>query len=198
MIRSENIQQSIDFQTYVNLMETAAAGGSTKGTLLSAENIAFTKLNLQRMHRLDKTITLLPELTSLLSKLTKDYLWLVITESWCGDAAQNIPVLHSIEKICPRISLKFLLRDEHLEIMDQYLTNGSRAIPKLICMEKQNLKEVFVWGPRPAKVQEIALKLISQKVSSDEKALAVQKWYNKDKTISIQEELLNIIKEHLV
>jgi hypothetical protein len=196
MIRSETIQNAMDYPTYFSLMENLVAEGRTSGLDQSGRYIAFTKLNLQRMQRLDKTIILLPELVSEVSKLKSEFVCLILTETWCGDAAQTVPIFRSLEKIAPHLQLKFLLRDEHLDIMDQYLTNGSRSIPKLICFNKQSGKELFTWGPRPAELQEIAHKLIQQKVSPDEKALIIQKWYNTDKTLSVQKELLQLIQLH--
>ena len=79
--------------------------------------------------------------------------WLVITEGWCGDAAQNIPVIAKIAENAPNIELRLILRDEHPEVMDAYLTNQARSIPKLICVRKNDLEEVGLWGPRPEPFQ---------------------------------------------
>ena len=62
----------------------------------------------------------------------ENWIWLILTEAWCGDAAQNIPTIEKIARENDRIKTLYLLRDENLELMDKYLTGGARAIPKLI------------------------------------------------------------------
>jgi len=168
--------------------------GKTTGPNQSENYINYAKLNLARMHRLNKTVVLMDELKSELKKITKKYVWLAITEGWCGDAAQNIPIFNFIEKENPNIELRLILRDENLDLMDKYLTNGGRSIPILICFEKETLNEIFVWGPRPKEVQKLTEELIKQKVALDDKVLAVQQWYNNDKTLTLQNEFLELIK----
>ncbi|MFC3041419.1 thioredoxin family protein [Virgibacillus xinjiangensis] len=78
---------------------------------------------------------------------------IVLTEDWCGDAMMNIPVLLKLAEVAD-IDVRMLLRDQNLELMDEYLTNGtSRSIPIFIFID-ENGKEVAVWGPRAAKVQQ--------------------------------------------
>ncbi|MFD2922762.1 thioredoxin family protein [Halobacillus naozhouensis] len=77
---------------------------------------------------------------------------IVITEDWCGDAMLNVPIYLRIAE-AGGIETRFLKRDENLELMDQYLTNGkSRSIPKIIVINK-NGGEIFNWGPRAPKLQ---------------------------------------------
>ena len=152
------------------------------------------------MHRVEKTTVLLPELLKAISELKDEYVWLVLTEGWCGDASQNLPVMNLIAQANTNIRLKLLLRDEHTDLMDLYLTNGARAIPKLICLKKNSssdsatFSDKFVWGPRPAALQEIVLKLKKEGVSLEEKGVITQNWYNHDKTHSLQGELLSLIQ----
>ncbi len=77
---------------------------------------------------------------------------IVITEDWCGDAMMNTPVLlHLAEK--SDMEVRMLMRDDNLELMDQYLTDGkSRSIPIVIFID-ENGEEVTHWGPRSEFVQ---------------------------------------------
>lgn len=193
------ISKSINYAEYCNLLETLMANGKTTGHDQSESYINYAKLNLARMRRLNKTVILTEDIKNELQKITKKYIWLVITEGWCGDAAQNIPVFYYIEKENPNIELRLILRDENLELMDRYLTNGGRSIPKLICLEKDSTAstgyiEKFVWGPRPVAVQNLTQQLLQQNVTKDEKSLAIQHWYNNDKTLTLQNEFLQLIK----
>ena len=189
------ISKSITYNEYCNLLETLMKEGKTTGTNQSESYLNYAKLNLVRMQRLNKTVVLTEELKAELKKITKKYTWLVITEGWCGDAAQNIPALHVMEKENSNIELRLILRDENLELMDRYLTNGGRAIPKLICLEKESMQEVFIWGPRPEETQKIVLDLVERKVTLEEKSLILQKWYNNDKTLTLQNEFIELLKK---
>lgn len=196
MITRQLLENAMSYSEYRTLLETLMAQGKTTGSDQSETYLHYAKINLQRMQRLEKTVVIEEDLKMALSELKSSYFLLAITEGWCGDAAQNIPVLHAVEKACPNIELKLILRDEHLDVMDQYLTEGARSIPKVICVEKTGLKECFVWGPRPAAIQEIVLQLKKDNKTLEEKGLITQNWYNADKTKSMQQELLNLI-QHL-
>ena len=160
------------------------------------ELLDYTKLNLQRMKRQDKTISLRPEVTAALEKLSRNLNWVVITEGWCGDAAQNVPTLAKIaEASGGKINLEFVVRDQNLELMDQYLTNGGRSIPKLICIDKETQQELGTWGPRPAEAQKLFLSLKEQGIPKDEFITAVHNWYTSDKTQSLQLEMADLIEK---
>jgi hypothetical protein len=199
---NEYINKAMAYEQYRDLLQDLMAQGKTTGENHGSEYLDYAKLNLQRMLRLDKTAELTNELKLALSIVKSRYVWLVLTEGWCGDAAQNLPVLHAMEKECPNIELKLILRDENLELMDRYLTDGGRSIPKLICLKKDDsstngYKEIFTWGPRPEAVQKIMLELKVKNTPLAEKSVIIQKWYNADKTLSVQSELLALIEKFL-
>lgn len=193
MIKQEEINKGLTYGEYRNLLETLMVDGKTTGPNQNEEYVNYAKLNLQRMQRLDKTVILNPDLLEALQKVGSNYTWVVLTEGWCGDAAQNLPVFAAIEKACNKITLKLLLRDENLEVMDKYLTGTSRSIPKLICLKSDSLEEVFIWGPRPANLQELMIEQQLKEKPLVEKSLIIQKWYNADKTQSVQQEFLLLI-----
>lgn len=167
----------------------------TTGNDHSEAMLDYTKMNIHRMNRLDKTIELDAELKERLAAIPCKINWLVLTEAWCGDAAQNIPILAKMAEASNNIHLKLILRDENLEIMDKYLTNGGRAIPKLIVLDSE-LKEIATWGPRPAEVQQMVIdNKLNAKLPYAEFAKVVQKWYAQDKGRSLQREILAVIEQ---
>jgi len=187
----------MDYQTYRELIDALMAEGKTTGNHQSAAMEHYTKMNVQRMRRLDKTTKLNESLLSRLKTLDKKYIWLVITEAWCGDAAQILPILHAISKQHEHIKLSLLLRDEHLTLMDAYLTDGSRSIPKLIAIDAESGEEIGTWGPRPADAHQLVLdyKADSNRPSYMEFSKTLQLWYAKDRGVSIQSELLEKLNE---
>lgn len=116
--------------------------------------------------------------------------WLLITETWCGDAANSVPVIAKLAELNPAIDLRIVLRDENLELMDQFLTKGGRSIPKLIGLDS-GLNVLFDWGPRPEELQKIYWdwRESENKIPYSEFHLVIQKWYNENKARGIQKEL---------
>lgn len=194
VITSEIIAKAMDYGTYRTLVQDRIANNQSTGTDHSEAIVGYTDLNEKRMKRLDKTVKLLPEVTAELVRIKTAQIWLVLTEGWCGDAAQSVPVMAKMAAENPHIEFKILLRDENLEIMDQFLTNGGRSIPKLVVLEKENLNVLASWGPRPQELQEI---FMEAKKSPDfnypEVQKVIQLWYAKDKGRSTQKEIIEIL-----
>ena len=108
----------------------------------------YRPLNLARMKRLVATYVPSDELRRAIAMIQEPRTWLVITEDWCGDSAQTLPLLAAIAALNPLIDFKIIDRDTNSDIMDQYLTNGSRSIPILVARDAQG-RDLWTWGPRP-------------------------------------------------
>ncbi|GLU50904.1 thioredoxin [Dyadobacter frigoris] len=182
------------YSDYMLLMELVVMEQRTTGPKQSDELNHYTKLNLHRMQRLNKTVVLSESLKIAISQIQFPQIWYVLTEAWCGDAAQNIPVLAAIAKLNPLIDIQLILRDENPDIMDEYLTNGGRSIPKLIAVDGE-FNEIFNWGPRPAGAQQMLMEYKESAIKPyKEFSEDIQKWYTADKTQSMQKELLVILE----
>lgn len=196
LITRETIQNGLSFEEYIKMTEKLLEQGQTTGTDHSEFMVDYTRLNLQRMHRLIKTTLLLEEVREKLDHLEKEMDWIILTEAWCGDAAQIVPVIAEMARYSPKIQLSLLLRDEHPRIMDAYLSNGTRSIPKLICLESGSLRELGTWGPRPATAQQMVMEAkATPNITKEEFIYRVHKWYADNKTLDTQQELLEQIKE---
>jgi hypothetical protein len=187
---------SFTYSAYRDLVIRLAETGATTGVEQTPERIEATKLNAQRMKRIDKQIQIREDLASLIQSINKRYNWTVIAEAWCGDGAQNLPVISKLASLNPNIELKIILRDENPDIMDQHLTKGSRSIPILICTDTFGV-EFCIWGPRPHKIAEMAtnFKYAYPYASHDEFVKHLHLWYAKDKGESIQEDFLLLTPE---
>lgn len=186
------------YSDYMLLMELVVMEQRTTGPKQSEELNDYTKLNLHRMQRLNKTVVLSESLKIAINQIQFPQTWYVLTEAWCGDAAQNIPVLAAIAKLNPLVDLQLLLRDENPDLMDLYLTNGGKSIPKLIAVDGA-FNEIFNWGPRPAGAQHMMEEYKKNPVKSfKEFAEDIHKWYAADKTSSVQKELLDILEGVLI
>jgi hypothetical protein len=147
------------------------------------------------MHRLDKTIEVTPEAKLVLENLSKEYIWLVLAESWCGDAAQVVPVIHKMAEVTSKIDLRIVLRDENEELMNLFLTNGTKSIPKLIIIEKETGVVVGDFGPRPVQAKQLIVDYKAAHGVVDETAkIELQKWYLADKGVAIQNEITTLLR----
>lgn len=179
------------YAAYLAFTETLVAEKRTSGPIQTEDYVHYTELNLQRMHRIDKTLELLPELTSAVQAIATPQTWLVLSEPWCGDAAQNVPIIARAAALNPHIDFQIVLRDENLDLMDQYLTEGGRGIPKLIIIDQTSGHTIATWGPRPEQAQQMIrdYKALEVKPPYMEFVIELQKWYAQDKTRSAQLEL---------
>jgi hypothetical protein len=153
----------------------------------------YISLNQHRMHRVEKTFAISDTLTQEVQNLKNKTYWLVLTEHWCGDASQILPALHKIESVSEgKIEMKLVYRDQNLPLMDQYLTNNGRAIPKLIQLDsKYNV--IGVWGPRPATAQKLVSDLKSNPATAANYANQLHLWYAKDKQKSLEIEISELL-----
>jgi hypothetical protein len=183
------------YEQYLQLTEALLKENRTTGNNHSPAMIEYTRLNDRRMKRLNKTVVLDHLLVEKIKSINTPWIWLVLTEAWCGDAAQNIPVLAKMAEQNDNIALKLILRDENPEVMDAYLTEGGRSIPKLVCLTPE-LDEIGTWGPRPEPVQQM-VREFKKEEDGDYKVFVekVQLWYAKDKTMTMQSEIMPLLDQ---
>lgn len=187
------VENSMTYAEYIKLIDDLLIDGKTTGTNQSEAMFNYGKLNRQRMHRLEKTVKLNESLTEKARNAGRKMIWLIITEGWCGDAAQNIPTIEKIAAESSLIETRYVLRDENLELMDEYLTNGARSIPKLIALDAETLEEVGTWGPRPQAAMDLFYELKHQNLEKPDIMEKIQRWYLNDKEQSIQTEFEDLL-----
>lgn len=153
----------------------------------------YRKLNLARVNRVEKTYQPSEKIKEKVSNINKQ-IWLVITEDWCGDSAQNLPAIAKIASLSNNIDLKIVLRDQNLDLMDLYLTDGKRSIPKLIAFD-ENFNELFIWGPRPQNAQILFDNLKDKGLAKEEIIKELHTWYAKDKCQSLENEFIELLKQ---
>lgn len=190
----EKLKVAFTYQTYRNEVSEMAANGLSSGFPLTEANADHTRLNDARMRRLDKTIRVPEKIEARFKDFEGDQTWLVITESWCGDSAQSIPAMNKLAALTANIDLKLIYRDTHPELMDAFLTNGARSIPKLIAIDNPSGKILNEWGPRPSTATTMA-----ENYKAEHGTLTpsfkqdLQVWYNKDKAQTTLQDLAELI-----
>ena len=189
----KGLQKAISYSSYRNLISDLIASGKSSGPIQSAALLNYSMLNDRRMTRLDKTIQLRQETLLTVKKIDKPITWLVLSEGWCGDAAQTIPVINKIANESDLITLKIIFRDEHEELMNYFLTNGGKSIPKLLVLNSEN-EVLNTWGPRPDKATKMVKDYKNKHGQLDATfKQELQVWYNKDKGVNIQENMLGLL-----
>lgn len=187
------ILKGMTYDVYLDLLKDLLSEGKTTGPNQDAGLFEYAKLNIQRMERIYKTVVITDELANKVKAINDKQTWICITEGWCGDAAQSLPLFARLAGLNSNITLKMVLRDENLELIDRYLTNGGRAIPIVIAL--QDGKELWKWGPRPASLQVIVDEFKQNPtVTFEELKTQLHTWYAKNKTVDQQNELLKLIK----
>lgn len=178
--------------SYRNFMESTQNKINDE-TFKNNEKYDVTKLNLQRSNRIYRTYIVREELKNSILKIDSPLIWMVITEDWCGDSAQNLPYISKIAEINPLIELKIILRDSNLDIMDLYLTDGnSRSIPKLVAFDKDG-DEIFQWGPRPKNAQKKVEVGKRSGLTKDEYLANLHLWYTENKGRDLEDEFLELL-----
>lgn len=177
----------ISYQAYRELIDALLKENKTTGSNHSEDYLNYTRMNVQRMNRGDKTV-LTPELVAAVQAIKSPQIWYVLTEAWCGDAAQTIPAIAKIAAENPLIDFRILLRDEHLDLMDQFLTLGGRSIPKVIFTDKETGRVMGDWGPRPAVLQQEILAMREQGVPTNEWHEYIQLWYGRNRNEELMRE----------
>lgn len=194
-IIEKSLTSSFSYQEYRNHVTLLSEEGKTTGHEQTEALVNYTKLNESRLHRLDKTMVIVDEVKTFLENLKKEYIWLVISESWCGDAAQILPIINKMAEVSDKIDLRIVLRDDNDELMNLFLTNGTRSIPKLIIIDKKTNEVINDFGPRPKEAKQLILDYKAEHGVVDETAkINLQKWYLNDKGISTQKEIVALMK----
>lgn len=190
-----SLGKSMTYFEYRKLVSDLLLDGKSTGSVQTESLLHYSKLNETRMNRLEKTVVISPENVERIELLQKNYLWLVISEGWCGDAAQLLPIMHKMETLSDNIDFKIVLRDENEELMNHFLTNGGKSIPKLIILDKETLQILADWGPRP-KEATLLIKNYKEKhgVLDETIKTELQMWYLHDKGLSTQNELLELMR----
>ncbi|MDX1331622.1 MAG: thioredoxin family protein [Robiginitalea sp.] len=188
------LEDSWDYPGYRELVRKQVDEGRTSGLNQSEAYVYYTLLNHKRMRRWEKKTALPENLKTALSGLEQPWIWLVLTETWCGDAAPVLPIMDAFASQTDSLELRIALRDEHQDLMDLFLTNNARSIPKLLMVRPSDYKVVASWGPRPEEAaQMVAAYREEHGKLTEELRTSLQKWYNADRGESIIRELSELL-----
>lgn len=184
-----DFNSGMTYDEYYSYVEVESENPSTE---VNVRYQQYIRQNIARMKRLtrkkvDPDKNLLTD-----SELNRKIYIVVLTEAWCGDASQIVPVAYNFFKNFPFAEFRCFLRDENPELMDHFLTNNTRSIP-IIALFDENMSLSGYWGPRPKAAQELYQSLRKAELPMDELVYQLHKWYADDKSASTINELQQMI-----
>jgi hypothetical protein len=183
--------------TYLATMKRqAAADPADLADPADREKLEFTRLNLHRTERIARTWRPSSELAELIACVTTPQTWLVLTEPWCGDSAQCLPCIVTLAELQPAVTLRLVLRDENPDLMDRYLTNGKRSIPRLVALDAGGA-ELFSWGPRPAAAQEIFAAARDEGLEKPDILQRLHLFYGRNRGAALDAEFVTLLSNYL-
>lgn len=191
----ESLSKAISYQDYRGQVATHVEYGTSSGPDKSEALSNYTLLNNSRMKRLDKTMKIEEVVLEKFKQYHKNVTWLVLTESWCGDAAHAMPVMNKLVEQAKNLDFKILYRDENKELMNRFLTNGTMSIPKLIAFDNETQEVINDWGPSPLMIMNKTkdFKAANATLTTEFKK-EIQIWYNQNKGKCIARDLLKLIE----
>ena len=188
------IKDSASYQEYRELVSRHVSNGTSTGPNQTEALAQYTLLNDSRMRRLDKTTKIPDSILEKINDFKGSQTWLVLTESWCGDAAQTMPVMNKLAELNEDIDFRVVERDKNPELINAFLTNGAQSIPKLIVLDNNTNRIIGEWGPRPSTATDMVNSYKKEHGSlSPEFKQDLQVWYNKDKGVSVAEDLTKLL-----
>ena len=190
------LARSLAYDRYLDLMTEQANQATDDLDAEAAERVGYTKLNLHRTLRIGRTYKVAEELVALMRRLTRPQTWLVLTEPWCGDSAQCLPHLAVLSDLNKHVTLRILLRDENLDVMDRYLTEGKRSIPRLVAFDEAGT-ELFTWGPRPAAAQAVFAQAQTAGLAKPDLLEKLHLFYGRDRGRALEAEFIELLTAHL-
>ncbi len=190
----EIINNLLSLEDYHKFFEKVSNQKGTEAPYDDEGFLLYTIANFKRSNKIRTKVNLDKKLYNELNSGTDTWTWVLITEPWCGDASFTQPI---IEAVCLAgdIDLKIALRDKEKTMMNAYLTDGGKSIPKLVVLN-EHLIEIFQWGPRPQELQAKIKNLLNNNGSYDEKLKLAHQWYRKYGSEALQLELLELIKKN--
>ncbi len=194
-IIEKSLAKSYTYSEYRNQVKELLKEGKSSGNEQSEDLLKYSELNEVRMNRLEKTLAVPNENKGILQNLKRDYIWLVLAEGWCGDVGQVLPIIYKMAEVSEKIELKVVFRDENDTLMNEFLTNGTRSIPKLIIIDKNAREVLGDFGPRPLGAKQLILNYKAKHGIVDQTAKEqLQLWYLHDKGLSTQKEIIEIME----
>ncbi|MDA0683003.1 MAG: thioredoxin family protein [Bacteroidetes bacterium] len=192
----QRIRHGLTFEAYMSQW-LAKNVLSMKGLDKIARRYRFySKYNLERQQRVDQLWSMSDAFRSAVMSAPGPATWLFITDDWCVDSAYSLPLIRDAVALREDLHLSILLKDDHLDILDHFLSSGARSIPKFIGVG-ENDEIQFVWGPQPDAIRLIRKELIDSQAPGSEVSGTTVDWYADEGWLEVERELVHVLTSQL-
>ncbi|CAN5691037.1 hypothetical protein BH23GEM11_BH23GEM11_05190 [soil metagenome] len=157
-----------------------------------AEFIRDARANRAQWESFARRAPLIVEAAAPLGRVENCLRLLVLTDDWCGDAVNTLPVIARMVESARNVELRVVPRDAFPEVRDRHLTNGSQSIPIVILLDDQG-EALGAWGPRPKILQELFNREI-RALPKEARYLEIRRWYARDRGVSTAKEIGELIR----
>ncbi len=199
LITQDVIDGAMDYATYVAMVKQLVEGYRTAGSEGRDIKHQMTGVNYETILDLERSVILEKETINLLQRQHSELVWVFITEPWCLDSANALPVIHKMAELNSNIELKIVLKSAPPYIIESFPTNNSLSTPKTISLDKFSLITWGTWGPRPEPLQAI-VRIWLKDMSKEEKEgdsfqvlhyqKLIREWFKRDATKTMQAEMV--------
>ena len=176
----------------------SSAGASLAATFRTgetyAEMVATAKSQADLFTHFRGRAAAAPEYLARIASTGRLWHLLAVSEDWCGDSVNILPWVDALDAGSPFVELRIIERDQHLDLMDQHLTNGrSRSIPIVILLDDQFVERAW-WGPRALAMQQWFETPDAQALSKDARYKELRVRYSRDRGRAILDEITAMIE----
>jgi len=152
----------------------------------------YSKYNLERQERVESIWSASDAFAKAVMAAPGPSDWLFITDDWCVDSAYSLPLVLWGAQQRDDITLRIHLKDDHPEIMDLFLTNGKRSIPKWVGINPEGEIQ-FSWGPQPDAIRDIRQRLMDDGAEGRVVSATTVDWYADEGWLEVERELTNVL-----
>lgn len=188
------LQQGLTYDAYMDQWRRKNAL-PMKGLDKVARRMRYYSIyNLERQERVDSIYVMNARLRDLIvSGISGPQTWMFITEDWCVDSAHSLPILREAVALRQDLTLRILLRDENLDIMDRYLTEGRKSVPVFVGFDSEG-RELFKWGPYPKEIHVIREELKASGAEGRVVSQTTVDWYAAEGWLEVERELIEMFE----
>lgn len=154
--------------------------------------VFYRRYNRERADRVRASYEVSAKLRAAVESIAAPQRWIVLTESWCVDSAYSLPVIAAAAALADDVTLRILPRDAHPDVMDRYLTNGSRSIPKLVALGADG-EELFTWGPRPEAARRLREEILAAGGEPRQASARLIEWWDDEGWVAVDHELAALL-----
>lgn len=152
----------------------------------------YSKYNLDRQLLVSEQWRMSSSFREAILSLHGPQTWMFLTDDWCIDSAYSLPLVREAAALREDVTIHILLKDDNLDILDRYLTNGSRSIPEFVAFDEEGVP-LMIWGPQPDAIRNIRRDLMDGGAEGSIVSSTTVDWYADHGWLEVERELTELM-----